>query len=98
MAFDDEIRTAIAGRRVVTFTYHGRPRMLEPHDYGVQKENTRLFGYQIGGASSTRLPAWRLFNIDEIDDLVVSTDTFAGTRSEPGQEHLHWDILFARVQ
>jgi len=31
------ILTAIHGKRVLRFTYHGKERIVEPQDYGIQK-------------------------------------------------------------
>ena len=48
---DQALRAAIAGRRLVNFSYQGRDRKAEPHDYGINKGKTRLFCYQVGGES-----------------------------------------------
>lgn len=98
MRFDAEIRTAIESRRLLVFEYQSRARTVEPHDYGMQKGRVRLFGYQIAGESSTRLPAWRLFDIDKIERLTISERTFLGSRGSDRQRHHHWDVLFARVK
>ena len=57
---DRLLREAIADRRLVSFTLHGRPRVAEPHDYGLIKGIATLFFYQTGGESNSGKPlGWR---------------------------------------
>jgi hypothetical protein len=94
---DQALRAAIAGRRLVNFSYQGRDRKAEPHDYGINKGKTRLFCYQVGGESrSGKLPDWRLLEVPDISGLTVTDETFPGTRAVGGV-HLEWERLFASV-
>ena len=94
---DRALRAAIAGRRLVTFSYQGRPRKAEPHDYGVNKGRVRLFCYQVGGESrSGKLPDWRLLEVPDISGLQITDESFAGPRVVSG-EHIEWQTLFASV-
>src|SRR5262245_52076777 len=95
---DRSIRHAIHARRLVQFVYRSKPRVTEPHDYGVRNDVVWLFVWQTGGASSTRLPGWRWINVLEIEQLVVLEQTFAGSRNRAGQRHQRWDQLFCRVE
>src|SRR3954470_4864100 len=53
------ILTAIHDKRLLRFFYKGEPRLVEPQDYGIQKNTVNLFTYQIGGQSSSGpLPDW----------------------------------------
>lgn len=92
------ILTAIHQRRLLRFLYKGRPRIVEPQDYGVQKGVVNLFTYQVGGDSgSGRLPDWRKFAVNGAAGLELLDRTFPGSRAVPSQRHQEWDILFARV-
>ncbi|MGI8959128.1 MAG: WYL domain-containing protein [Bryobacteraceae bacterium] len=95
---DQLLRTAIQHRCMVRLRYHNQERILEPHDYGVQKGCVRLLGYQIGGSSSGKLPNWRWIDVDRISDLQVLTRKFKGGRSAPSGKHHKWDRLFMRVR
>jgi hypothetical protein len=55
-ALDRLLRVAIAEKRLVSFTLHGRSRIGEPHDYGVIKGVTTLFFYQTAGESNSGKP------------------------------------------
>jgi hypothetical protein len=44
---------AINTRHLVKFMYQGKPRFVEPHDYGIQHERARLLTYQLGGQSGS---------------------------------------------
>jgi hypothetical protein len=91
------LRRAIAGRRLIQFTYQGRPRLVEPHDYGIAAGRARLLAYQVGGQSHGPLPNWRMFDVDGMTDLTMLGETFPGTRTRAGQAHKQWDKLFCRV-
>src|SRR5258707_5622762 len=91
------ILTAIHEKRLLSFSYHDQPRIVEPHDYGIQKGVVRLFTYQIAGKSSSPLPNWRLFDVPGISAPELLDQTFAGSRAAPLQKHQKWDVLFARV-
>jgi predicted DNA-binding transcriptional regulator YafY len=92
------ILTAIHEKRLLRFSYHGKPRIVEPQDYGIQKGVVHLFTYQIGGeSSSSRLPDWRKFAVQSMSDVELLNQNFPGSRSVPSQRHQEWDVLFARV-
>jgi hypothetical protein len=92
------ILTAIHEKCLLRFSYHGKPRIVEPQDYGIQKGLVYLFTYQIGGeSSSSRLPDWRKFAVQSMSDVELLNQNFPGSRSVPSQRHQEWDVLFARV-
>lgn len=95
---DGLIREAIAGRRLVSFTLKGLPRLGEPHDYGIMGGVLRLFFYQVGGQSSHQ-PAvgWRWGDLAQMEDLTVLAEGFAGPRAVPSGRHVRWDTLIATV-
>ena len=92
------ILTAIHGRRLLRFNYHGKERIVEPQDYGIQKGIAYLFTFQTAGeSSSSRLPDWRKFAVLSMSNLELMHETFPGSRAVPSQKHQEWDVLFARV-
>jgi hypothetical protein len=94
----EQLCGAIHSRHQISFMYQGKPRIVEPHDYGMQNDRARLLTYQIGGGSSSgRLPDWRWFDVANISDLEVLDQTFPGNRTVPSGRHHQWDVLFARV-
>src|SRR5258708_5625482 len=95
---DQLLRTAIEQKRLIRFTYKDKPRIVEPHDYGVHKGSVRLFGYQVGGLSSEPLPNWRWAQVNSIYDLDLLNRTFPGRRPTPSGKHHHWDQIFIRVK
>ena len=95
---DALIRRAIGERRLVRFSYHGRLRIAEPHDYGTRGGAEQLLVYQVAGESrSGRLPSWRRVAIAEMSGLTLLERTFAGGREVPSGAHSRWDELFLRV-
>ena len=92
------IWSAIEQKRLLQFRYKNRERILEPHDYGMHKGVIKLFGYQVGGSSSQRLPNWRWAEQDLISDLQILDRTFPGGRPTKSGQHHKWDKLFIRVK
>jgi hypothetical protein len=95
---DPLLWTAIENRRMIRFVYHGKDRLVEPHDHGVLNGSVQLLSYQLAGSSSRPLPNWLLTKVREITDLVLLDQTFPGGRPTASGKHIKWDILFIRVQ
>ena len=95
---DKQLRSAIATRRLVKLRYNGSFRVVEPHDYGVQKGVDRLLAYQQQsfGPKKSEL-GWRLFDVAKIEGLTVLDTVFKGSRGASHQTHHVWDTVYARV-
>lgn len=89
---------AIEQRRMIRLVYHGKDRLVEPHDHGVLNGSVQLLGYQIAGSSSRPLPNWLLMKVHEMVDLKILDQTFPGGRPTASSKHLKWDVLFIRVK
>jgi hypothetical protein len=101
MAVDQDldrlIREAIAEKHLVQFGYKGKVRIAEPHDYGVQNGIVRLFCWQVSGRSSNRIPGWRMFDVEGIENCEILGKHFPGNRDVSGKHH-NWDEVFIRVE
>ena len=93
---DRQIRVAIAGKRLIRFTYGSLSRVAEPHDYGVQHGVVRLLVYQRRAVPFSR--GWRMLDVSKITRLEVLDETFEGTRGDSHTHHFQWDAVFARVE
>lgn len=89
---------AIERRRLIRLLYHGKERIVEPHDHGILNRAAQLLGYQVAGASSRPLPNWILMKVNEIEELELLEKTFPGGRPTASGKHLRWDVLFIRVE
>jgi len=87
---------AIENKRLIRFRYNNQERIVEPHDYGIQRGIPRLLSWQIGGQSNGRLPGWRWFDVVEVKDLEMLDRLFPGNRDMSGK-HQQWDEVFIRV-
>lgn len=75
------IISAITNQEVLTFTYDGFSRTVEPHAYGISTAgHEALRAYQTGGGSSTGTLGWRMFLISEIRGLSKSGAAFSNAR------------------
>jgi hypothetical protein len=89
---------AIESKRLIRFRYKNKERIVEPHDYGVQKGIERLLSWQIGGQSSGHIPGWRWFDVIEMQDCEMLVKQFPGNRNVASGKHHQWDDLFIRVE
>jgi hypothetical protein len=95
-----ELVRAINEKRLIEFVYKGgRPRIVEPHDYGIRGGVEKLLVYQISGESSSGNPhGWKELRVEDMSQLRVLDRTFPGSRGDKHRKHLKWDKLFARVK
>ena len=98
-SLDEQLRFAIAQKRLIQFSYDGRRRLAEPHDYGVHKGVSRVLVYQLSKSGGQQRDArgWRLLDTSKISDCAVLDRSFPGTRVESEQRHYAWDVLYVRV-
>jgi len=92
------IWAAIEQKRLLRFRYRNRERIVEPHDYGIHKGLIKLFGYQVAGSSSRKLPTWRWAEQNLMSDIQMLDRTFPGGRPTKSGRHHKWDELFIRVK
>ncbi len=92
------IHDAIEHRRVIRFEYNGLPRIAAPHVLGIKDGRLQILTWQIGGASSSgALPNWRRFFVDELSNLAMTDESFAGPRLSRGK-HSAFDRHIAVVR
>ena len=75
---------AINNKRILSFTYNGYSRKVEPHAHGRTKGgNEVLRAYQISGghASSRHYEGWHLFSVSKIVGLTTLQDGFSTYRN-----------------
>ena len=77
-----DICSAIHNLQLISFSYHGHSRVVEPHTYGIDsKGHYSLRAYQVRGRSrSGRVPDWRLFHRADMHGVTVLSETFSGAR------------------
>ena len=82
MSVYDVLAQAIEERRVVTFTYDGCFRVVEPFLLGTTTAGRpALRAYQTaGGSRSGTVPEWRVFLLDKIVGLTTCQKQFSGER------------------
>lgn len=99
-SFDEQIRFAIANRRLVEVRYSRASRVAEPHDYGLLKGVTRLLVFQRHGPHRPGHVAtgWRLLDVPKLEALGVLDETFPGSRGDAYRDHYLWEIVYARVK
>lgn len=93
------IINAINNMEVLSFTYKGNSRVVEPHAYGMGSDGDDLLrAYQVGGYSSSgRLPKWRLFEVNEIDNLSPTGEKFNGARPNYHRNDQVMDRIYAQL-
>ncbi len=98
MSVEQTIINAISNKKIIEFDYHDHHRVAEPHIYGTLGGKEDILVYQTGGTSSSGgIPEWRRMHVSEISNLVVTDQTFAGSRQTPTDKHSSFDRTFAIV-
>lgn len=77
-AITARLTEAVRAGRLVTFTYKGYERTVEPHALGTANDGKpALLGWQTSGGSSTEPPpGWRVFLVTDIALLKTGGATF----------------------
>jgi hypothetical protein len=90
---------AVLEHRMVSFTYHGLPRVVEPHLIGIHEAGEPLLvGYQIAGSSASgEVPGWRTFVTTQIEAVETGESTFPGPRPDFAAEAHAMLEIFARA-
>lgn len=95
---DEQIRQAIAERRVVGFRYNGQRRMGELHLYGKCRGQPTVLLYMTGGSfMGGPYPTWRRCDISAITRFGISTVTFSQPRVTLEAMEREWDEIWAIV-
>jgi len=92
-----QIRKSISGKNIVTFRYANLFRVCEPHVYGMANSRLQLLCWQENGESQRAgIPQWRRFDIEDIEDFKILSETFPGKRFVP-HPHSKWDKVILTV-
>jgi len=77
-----QITSAIRNRQLLSFTYDGFTRTVEPHTYGIDtKGHKAVRANQVsGGSESGEHVGWKLFHFSEMRALSVLPQQFSGPR------------------
>jgi hypothetical protein len=82
---------------VLTFTYHGHPRVVEPHAYGLSLTGNEVIRcYQTGGTSDSG-EVWKLVKVGEIELLTVTEEHFVGERSGYARGDKRMSTIFCEL-
>jgi hypothetical protein len=89
------IPAAIQNKQLLSFSYDGYSRTVEPHTYGVDTKGHRaLRAYQVaGGSDSGQFTGWKIFHANEMRNLTVLPAQFSG----PRQGYKRGDKAFAAI-
>ena len=76
------IASAIRNRQLLSFSYDGFARVVEPHTYGIDgKGHYAVRAYQVrGGSESGEFVGWKLFHVSDMHQLSVIAEHFFGAR------------------
>ncbi len=84
---------AIERRRIIRLLYHGKERLVEPHDHGSSTLSSCWDIRLRAPAIPSKLDS---HGVEEMADLNRKRHFRAD--SPPSGKHLRWDILFIRVK
>lgn len=89
---------AISNYQVLTFTYSGIPRVVEPHAVGLSRTGKEVLRcFQTHGGHVTPGHEWDLCELSKISDLKVSGTIFQTPRSGYSRGDRHMISIFAQL-
>lgn len=90
------IASAIKKHNLLSFTYDGFIREVEPHCLGIDKKgHPALRAYQVaGGSESGEYVGWKIFHVNGIKNLQVLNKIF----QQPRQGYKRGDKDMIRIQ
>jgi len=93
------IKAAIQSRELLSFSYDGFSRIVEPHTYGVDtKGNSALRAYQVrGGSESGEYVGWKIFLIGNIRQLSATQQHFPGPRPQYKRSDSAFNSIYAQL-
>lgn len=97
---DLRICHAIAERRLLSFTYRGSERVVEPHLYGATMKRHEVLCAWVrrGGTASGSQPAWRTFSVNQITGLSILPERFDGPRPDFNPQDPTFEEVFRCVE
>jgi hypothetical protein len=79
---DAMIGFAIENKRLLSFTYDGYYRIVEPHCFGLTTKNhPAIRAFQVEGQSSTGRLDWKIYELSKIENLQLLEQSFMVPRS-----------------
>lgn len=86
---------AIEERLLLTFSYKGKTRVVEPHTYGVQHNgNESLSAWQLSGGSGQN---FRLYTLSEMTAIEPGSETFDHERPAYQKGDGRYSHIFAEL-
>lgn len=86
------LRAALEARHLLGFNYDDKPRIIEPHALGLNKDGLMVVrGWQQNGDS----PGWRLFILEKAGEITVLEQQFAAPRPGYKQGDKQMTTIFA---
>ena len=69
---------AVSQRSIISFTYDGLPRLVQPATYGTTSTGkSSLRGCLIGGTSRTNsIPCWELYTVAKMQNVTSTGEAF----------------------
>lgn len=94
-----KISSAIKNKQLLSFTYAGYVRVVEPHTYGIDsKGHPALRAYQVrGGSESGEYVGWKIFHVSEIQGLTDTQEYFAQARPQYRRNDSAFSTIHAQL-
>lgn len=94
----NRIISAIRGLQVLTVTYNGHTREVEPHAVGSTKRgNDVMRCYQVRGQHEKDGHEWDLLTLDKIQSMRASGRQFAGPRADYKRDDKAMAHIYAQL-
>lgn len=92
-----DICKAIRNRRRLRISYDGGKRVIEPYVYGACEAHGLLRAYQLSGFSRSRKTGWKLFRVEDIEELKVLKEHFDAPHEGYMRADPCMEVIYAEV-
>lgn len=94
-----KISSAIKNKQLLSFTYDGYLRVVEPHTYGIDKKgHSAVRAYQVrGGSESGEYVGWKIFHVSEIQGLTDLQEYFTQARPQYKRNDSAFSTIHAQL-
>lgn len=90
---------SIQERKLLSLTYEGLLRTVEPHAYGISTQGNEILRcYQIEGSHNSDIPHdWVLLAVSKILDLTLLQTSFSGPRPKYNRDDKAMTTIYAQL-
>ncbi|CAM2997084.1 hypothetical protein [Legionella worsleiensis] len=86
---------AIQNKKTISFSYHGKKRVVQPHHLGVFGIHDQIHAYQVNSEFTT--PGWKNFIVSSMQDICINQLNLFVPQSTYNPSNSKYSRIYASV-